>query len=327
MRYREQIQQADTRIRTKEKIFLNLGAILMRVLRRGSLNLDRFVKSNSLEAMVDSGKFEPTVKVPTTLIIVSAPKDFDILPLTISLAHETQSQLVFNQTKVIVPEASIEALRSKIISFGFTNINVISEEEVITLELRNLMKRKFGPRYGWALQQFLKIYQVLDAQTEYSLVLDSDTLLLKSRYWLDSAGRQALFPSWEFHCNYYEILNRLGICSTEPEFTLITHHMFMKKENLLKALQVTSCKDPKDLLLLMNELALEGSSPFCIDYELYGQYMLNFQFNKVILQKWSNIEVERSIITKMTKSEILHKFANYCSLSAHSYLSAKHINK
>ena len=73
------------------------------------------------------------------------------------------------------------------------------------------LKLRFQSRYGWTLQQFLKISFVLESSLDAILIVDADTVLLEERSWISDSGRQILTPSDEFNISYYDFLSTIGI--------------------------------------------------------------------------------------------------------------------
>jgi hypothetical protein len=73
---------------------------------------------------------------------------------------------------------------------------------------------------------------------------------------------------------------------------------------------------------LITHSFLSSGSPFSIDYEFYGQYMWNYQRDKVRLEKWGNIGLSRTSFKEFGNPQGLNikNFEDYASLSLHSYL-------
>jgi hypothetical protein len=63
------------------------------------------------------------------------------------------------------------------------------------------IKEYFPQKYGWVLQQFLTIEQVINSQFAGVLQINSDTLILKPVLWLDYDENQPLFVSSEYNSN------------------------------------------------------------------------------------------------------------------------------
>jgi hypothetical protein len=81
-----------------------------------------------------------------------------------------------------------------------------------------------------------------------------------------------------------------------------------------------------DLLVqdLISSTKNDENSPFSIDYELYAQYLLSVHPEKVLIEKWSNLEASDK---KFSESSVDYSrrvsasaVGKYASVSFHSYL-------
>ncbi len=286
--------------------------------RENHLDVFRFYLANSLESSIlINEEISIDKKSTVDLVIVSAAKDFDILSKSVVFGKKSLGDFYSGLTYIAVPESDLKSLPSSCVN---SDLVLLSEDEVISSDDRNKLRSKFGARYGWALQQFLKVQLVIQSKNQAALVLDSDTILLKPRKWFDSQGRQLLFPSWEFQKSYYELLNTLGVSSKVPKYTFISHHMLMQKKYLESAICETGASDISDLISLVVKNAASEKSAFCIEYELYGQFMQNFHRSALFTEKWGNLNVRRSELLKLSESEMQRLYNRYSSISAHDYL-------
>lgn len=288
--------------------------------RNNQLDVTRFYTANRLPCTIFKREAQEIPKQKISLGIVSSSKDFKLLPYTIPLAINALGKSYSGETRLVVPSNQVESCREQVSILERSDIYFLSEDLLIDEKHRILIKNKFQNRYGWALQQFLKLAQILQSSSSVTLVLDADTLLLHPRKWFDENSKQILFPSWEFNPPYYKLLSRYGIGKEFPEFTFVTHHMIMQKSMILESFSRIDVRSIQDLIELVVRDASSEDSAFCIDYELYGQFLFNFQKESFYLEKWSNRSISRSEITQLSLEEIRERFSGFASVSAHDYL-------
>ena len=253
------------------------------------------------------------------LIIVASNKDFSLLEKCVSFAVESLGELYSKNIFIVVPSAFTSTCIDFLPKEHLTQCIIVNEEDLLDVSDRQKLKMTFGNRYGWSLQQILKVAQALKMLNQYALVVDCDTFLIKKRNWL-CEKKQLLLASWEYHEAYYSFLSDLGVCERRPEFTFVTHHMLINRSYLEEALRYIGVETMSKLVELICARTNNVSSPFCVDYELYGQYLFKFHRANLRLEKWSNISVTQNSVSGLTLNEIRHKFPNHASISCHSYL-------
>ena len=256
------------------------------------------------------------------ILFVSAAKDFDILVASIQFASKATSHHKSVSYHVIVPRMEIEKCKELLKDLPL-QISVMNEEIFIETQLLIKLRSNFSSRAGWVIQQLLKVSFVMNSQAPGVLVIDSDTLLLEPRLWLDLEGSQILTPTWEYHSAYYKFLNFRGISSVRPNYTFVSHHMLMQPWIFREAFSAAGWKDLSDLIMTLVAIPISTEeSPFCIEYELYAQYMINHYPNLVRLEKWSNIGFARNnnFMTEIEKEVISNFKGRYATVSLHAYL-------
>lgn len=299
--------------------FLKLVSDVLR--RQNVLDVKRFYAANKLRVSDNMQKELANDQINIGLIVVSSNKDFELLPFSLPAAVRALGNLYSGTTRIITPQSDIATCANLIRHSCIEGVQIISEEKLIEKKYRAALKSKFKGRYGWALQQFLKVSAVTQSEFEHNLIIDADTILIQPRKWIDAIGRQAIFPSWEYNPSYYKLLHEMGISDTNPEYTFVSHHMCMKKEHLVNAIRTAGFDDMEHLLEFVVENANDEESPFCIEYELYAQYLFNFQKNNIFLEKWANRGVSRKVILESSLDDLLVRYSKYASISAHDYLT------
>jgi len=263
------------------------------------------------------GSFKKSIE----LVVVSTSKDFDILPTSVNYAIRALSEYPLHGIRVIVPERDLELCRN---SFSSSNlkVSVVNESDLVSPDLFSKLTEVFGKRNTWVLQQLLKVNAVQNSRADAVLILDSDTVLLRLRPWFSASGSQILMPSFEFNSSYYEFLNTLELSAKVPEHTFISHHMIMQPRilnQILESVELTNLKEQIDYICEKSERGIQ--SPICIEYELYGQSLVQEESNNYFLERWANLSVPRKhsklILNFPGIKNVLGFFYN--SISFHSW--------
>lgn len=264
-----------------------------------------------------SGSFEKSIEI----VLVSTSKDFDILPDSIDFAVNAVRKYQLQGIRIIVPERDLELCR-KLLTPKHPNVSIVNEGDLVTHAKFSKLTKFFGNRNTWVLQQLLKVIAVQNSQADAVLILDSDTILLRPRPWFSSSGSQILMPSYEFNPYYYDFLNSLGISERIPENTFISHHMIMQPHILNRLLNNVGLAELDRLIDYVCEKSVRNvQSPICIEYELYGQSLINSDSEAYFLERWANLAVTRRhsklVLNFPGLKKVLCLFYN--SISFHSW--------
>lgn len=284
------------------------------------INLPLFSFSNKLPPGAQPA---PDVTYPELeILFVTTKKDFEILPHAIMAAQKATSHHSVITTCLIVPDS--ECLDARVLASGLPGqIHVTPESEFFKNEQITRIRNHFGNRSGWVIQQLLKVEFVSRSNKKGVLVVDSDTILLAPRIWLDSQGRQLLTPSWEWHKPYYDFLEVAGFKKASLTQSFVPHHMLMQPIYMREARKMVGWEEFDSLI---NYLVTEGrndiQSPFCIEFELYAQFMLQRHPEKLEISKWANIGIprEKSEVAKQVEDASRSLFGKFASVSFHAYL-------
>jgi hypothetical protein len=265
--------------------------------------------------------------VPIEILIVASHKDVEILPMTIESVLKNCINPIDCIT-LIVQKESIAGVRKVVEQFSGSLISfrIHDEENLVNQEFRYHLKMNYKNRYGWVLQQVLKMNYVLNCNKKGVLVIDADTVLLQRMGFLQRNGRQVLLISSELHSQYFDRLSLLGFQLTKPWKSTVAHHMLFQPDLLRFALNEIQAKSAEDLIRIME--SKDGNlkndlSPFSIDYELYGQWLMSNNREVVALKLTQNIELERSVEAFKLIRNLLYRNQpkiEYTSASLHSYL-------
>jgi hypothetical protein len=284
---------------------------------RNKFDYKRFLAINSLPN-IPLNLLEDNLPV-IELLLVTKTKDIELLELVISNAL-SNSRNPISQIKIVVPEDDVIKIQQLNWSFRDKHrIIIVNEDDVIPEQIRIKLKREFGELYGWVLAQYLKIWTVATSQSEGVLVLDADTLLLSPRIFLDRSGTQILTPSVEFHHPYYAFLANTNPFFGKMSDSFISHHMLMQPAIAKKALSVW-----QNSIEILTKFVFEfydrnEKNPFCLEFEVYAQFLVTYHKDKFVFAKWSNLSVQREKIIN-DKSKIKKYAKKFNSISLHSWL-------
>jgi len=283
------------RLGKKPSRFLYLILILkdlVRLRKPDISGIKRFITANSIEATT----LETRSNLPSIeSLVVSTSKDFEVLALCIPNIVESS----FNQItriSIIVPNSDMQKCQLLIDALEMdVPIELIDEDSYLPIELRNKIRRLFGTRYGWVLQQILTVEFIRRSEATGVLVVNSDTILLERLVWLDDMSLQLLMPSWEFNQPYYDFLEQLNPSFAGITQSFISHHMLMQPVLFRKTLTEIGIDSLEELLQKVEIHAdLSSSSPICLEFEIYAQGLLVFNRERALISKWSNIGVSRT---------------------------------
>ena len=284
-----------------------------------SFDIVRFFEINNIKEKELSINSEllPTIDI---LILITA-KDLEIANATIKYAKLSSFNPI-GSIYLIVPARDFEMINKEVVLFqNDIKIKLISEDDVIGHSTRSLIESKRPDRFGWILQQVIVTKFISASKTSGVLVIDADTVLLKSKIWLRSNKQQVLMPTLEFHPSYYRFLENYKEIYKLCTHSFVSHHMVFQPEILR---ELTSHWN-HDIDIVLNE-AFDYSnendmSPFCLKYEFYAQFLISNYPELVAYEKWGNVQFNRRkgklILSDLYKTKRLAK--RYNSLSIHHW--------
>ena len=173
---------------------------------------------------------------------------------------------------------------------------IVIHESAFPFSVADVKERTSEKRYGWYLQQLIKLYAhcVIPNLSEHYLVIDCDTLFLKPTVFFENN-----LPLYDFgtehHVPYFEHLRRV-----HPTFTKlvkesgICHHMMFSKTILREIFSFVEGRDKtstpfwKIMIECIDPKQVEFSG--FSEYELYFNYMLQFHKNEMKIRPlaWNN---------------------------------------
>lgn len=243
------------------------------------------------------------------IVIPCHPKDFAQLPLTLDGIRQTVKNPI-HSIRLITPGDSQTELQDR-----FPNAEVVADETLLSDEIFIVAQNSYQTsRHSWIRQQLLKFLAVLSSEAAGSLVVDSDTVLLSPRTWLDTTGMQCLDISFHYHLPYKTHLQEFLQRSTFPA-SFVTHYQLMQR----KILQELFGFGGEGLLGWIKSGDPSELSPIS-EYETYGEYLLDTHYSSVKFSKWNNTSSIFDSKIYPDYATIKRQYKNFSSVSFHSYL-------
>lgn len=308
------------------KLRRRLPVASVKTLSKALRLLGRTTAANTYQRLFDSlaPNFDPLRAVnlpPICLLVVAAPKDFGCLPMVIRGASANVRNPIASAF-VVTTSAGMAAASALVreIDSGFP-IYVECEEEYIDAVSRDSLRATMGKRYGWLLQQFLNLAFANSRKEAGVLAIDADTVFLRPRVFLDDAGVQILTPTYGVHDPYYQLLDRLGVAAQDPVMAFVPHFMLYQPD-LIRQLLTSVAQGGIESLIsaVLASVDVSESSPACVDFELYAQYLLRDHPERVALARWSNTDARAALVQGGSLSDLQDLYKKWGSVSFHGYL-------
>ena len=270
-----------------------------------------------LTALLVSDPLRGEIDGQIEVLIPCAEKDNTALQYCIEGAMRNLT----NVTRIVVatPASNVEGL----INIFKSNplVQVVNESQFLPQSIQDFITDEM-PRQirGWATQQAIKIWGALSSPSKATLVLDSDTILLKKRTLLDENGRQVLLAAHEYHEPYFaQLTSHWPELSGKAPCSFVAHHQVFCKEVLLEMFPGGS----KDIVRWLNGGDLQATGAPFSEFESYGQFIISKQNHNYRFAKWANSSLPREILDGLpvgdSQSFLSSQFCNHFSVSVHSY--------
>lgn len=255
------------------------------------------------------------------LLIVTTRKDFPTLGACVAFALANSRNPV-SRVVVVTPQRDVEGARRIVAPMSESvPLEVLDESTLLDHETATDLKRHFGDRFGWILQQFLCLAYVSASSAAGVLILDSDTWLIRPRLFLGD-GIQILTPSLERHPPYYQFLRGLSPIYGAEQLTFVSHHMLWQPDSLRLILERVCDGSLTELARAVIARAdMREPSPLCVKYEFYAHGLLALKPESVALAKWANSSAPRSQMRGPDPTmAIRQRYAKFASVSLHDFI-------
>jgi hypothetical protein len=266
----------------------------------------------------------PRGKMYLPTVLICAAKDLEILPYSLQSVVKYLSDK--EDLSILVPK-SIVADVHRILSELEISAQIITDEHLI--EKFSIEKNSFIEKA--ARMQLLKLLAALSLNHQELLIVDGDTIFLKSRTW--TQNEKIIFPiSQEFltrHANFNR--NRLNFLSNSG-LGFVTHHQVVCKKCVQEIVLIAG-----GISILAKAMQSAFSDPsnwgneYPSEWQFMGDFILESDKHTVVPVRFANIGIERkSIELELGKSsssaemlreieQLSNKNPAIYSISLHSY--------
>lgn len=299
-----------------QKAMVALYAIFFRLIGI-DFSLKRYFYINS----ITTEELTSHTKIPPIEVFVpAAKKDLESAMLTIKSVY-THSQNPIEKFTLVVPDSEIEIFRDKLSENSFTDVELLSEQQVLGELIIEKITDRFPKRSGWVLAEFLKFRFIYSSNARGILVIDADTILTNSRIWITDDNKQNIFPVLEYNRHYIDYLISIGVTMSCTNISFMSHYLLFQPAIYRELFATTSIYDEFSLLdTLTKNTSLDEHSPICICYEAYSHFALEKYPNRIKFSKWSNAQVSREKLFHNPNKYLLIGCKHFNSISSHSYL-------
>jgi len=256
-----------------------------------------------------------------SILIPCHSKDVKILPLCLlgaieSVENPISEIVLITNTDFISNNfwhSALSVLEEKNIKY-----RVVHQDEIIPRNIQDSLKEFYpNSRFGWFLQQVLKLKWVMDSSSTYTLVIDSDTILLKKKLWINSTDMQILEIAGEYQSPYMKHLDAFMPGRKFSPFSYVTHHQLINR-NYLYEIFPGGLSDI--LAWIRPSHDPETSTPS--EYQLYGEWVVGKHKKRFRFAKWGNthLHIDMKILegkTSVSYDYLRNSWPESCSISYH----------
>lgn len=282
-------------------------------------SVTRFIRVNRISSSIISVDGDlPAI----SLLIIVAPKDFEKLETCIAKAVK-HSLNPISKIEIVVPNNGLTSCLKIVDQIdSHIPIYILNEDEIISAELREKMILELKHKYGWALQQIITLQMVIDSKSHGVLAVNADTFILRNQVWLNKKFVQLLFQSPEFHKPYYKVIKGLFPGLNLIPYSHVTHHMLFQPDLMRDFLAKNNYTDIECIMyrVLMSFDKFQ-ESPFCLEFEPYGQALHHYYPDRFELRRFSNSSFSANEV-KIGARQFIEDLDNeniYNSISFHSW--------
>jgi hypothetical protein len=163
-------------------------------------------------------------------------------------------------------------------------------------DIKAMLEGGRGDRYGWYLQQLLKLYAdtVIDGLSEHYLVVDSDVVFKNRVQFITADGTPCYAYGREYYAPYFAHIARIlpDVHKVFPDRSGICHHMIFTRRILEEIRGRLGGADAawKTIIGAIDKNELSGFS----EYELYFNYMLIYHSSQMQIRplSWTDARYE-----------------------------------
>ncbi len=171
-------------------------------------------------------------------------------------------------------------------------------------------------RWSWYFQQILKLGAADLVDTEYYLVVDSDTVFLKKVLFFNDAGKPLYATATEYHRAYFEVFREILGFYAKREYSFTTHHLIYNRDIVKEMREGFRGEKPwyKNIIRYVEPQPPWQSISQVNEQELYGHYIKEVHPEEVNIRplRFSNLSVvpDEQLIQKLAQTY------DFCSFHA-----------
>jgi hypothetical protein len=252
----------------------------------------------------------------TDVVFVAHPKDFRILKQSIRSVREYLEHPIGEIFLISPYEASSRDLAKS------EAVTLVDEKFLVNkvLDYGELFNRR-EDRSKWLYQQMLKLSSASLGLSEYTFILDADTVLTKPQAYSDGENFLVQF-SKEFHYPYFETYSRLFKEDPPNYLSNVCHQIFFPKvelSNMLEEIQKIHSMEWLDAIYINSDLS--DSSGFS-EYETLGHWLSARCSGNIVHTMWKNSAFPAKEIENLHEIKKVYGRGDcdFQSFSFHSYL-------
>ena len=198
---------------------------------------------------------------------------------------------------------------------------VLYDQDILGAPLLEELASRFGRgdrNAGWVTQQLIKLSAAMQSESDASLILDSDTVLLSPKTWYSRNRVQLLQVANEYHSDFMRHVQMFFGVPKKLRVSYVTHHQLMQRDVIRRMFP-----DGSSSILEWWKSSSDPIGRDLGDYEAYGSYLVHHYPERVAFGSFGNL-FSPHLTTFMkdlgngstTPAQLI---PDYCSVSFHSW--------
>ena len=198
---------------------------------------------------------------------------------------------------------------------------VLYDQDILGAPIMEELAIRFGRgdrNAGWVIQQLIKLSAAMQSESEATLILDADTILLTEKTWYTSDNVQLLQLANEYHSDFMRHVKTFFGVPKKLRLSYVTHHQLMQRD-------VVRQMFPKGSASLL-EWWKSSTDPIgrdLSDYESYGSYLVHHFRERVAFGSFGNLFSPHltQFLDDIRDRDVDARelIPDYCSVSFHSW--------
>ena len=261
-----------------------------------------------------------TSSVPIEVVLVTAEKDFVMLPYAVESIRKNIKQPITKIT-LVSPKSETSVNLAKRLDIHFVDENSLLELKQLKIWINQSgIKLRNSPT--WYYQQFLKLLYHKISKEKHYFVMDADIVLTKPMILVSDYGINTFFVGHNMGHESYKlsVQKLLGNEQFVPEFSFVADMMCFNKDVVADMLQDIEKRFEVDWYKAALLVQKDSDATFS-EFELYGSYFhFNQKYKKNISSffKTSDAMLQRQNIEKDI-NDLRFKFVPY--IAFHHWLN------